>query len=60
MIIRYTSSHRRVACEQALGSFWGKKIAKGKAFHFDCLEDVYIIFIQQMRYKNSHKQRLHK
>ena len=27
---------------------------------FDCLEDVYIIFIQQMRYKNSHKQRLHK
>ena len=23
---------------------------------FDGLEDVYIIFIQQMRYKNSHKQ----
>ena len=31
---------------------------------FDCLEDIYIIFIQQMQkqnqYKNSHKQRLHK
>ena len=27
---------------------------------FDCLKDVYIIFIQQMRYKNTHKQRLHK
>ena len=27
---------------------------------FDYLKDVYIIFIQQMRYKNSHKQRLHK
>ena len=26
---------------------------------FDYLKDVYIIFIQQMRY-NSHKQRLHK
>ena len=26
---------------------------------FDDLKDVYIIFIQQMRYKNSHKQRLH-
>ena len=26
---------------------------------FDYLKDVYIIFIQQMRYKNSHKQRLH-
>ena len=25
---------------------------------FDYLKDVYIIFIQQMRYKNSHKQRL--
>ena len=23
---------------------------------FDDLKDVYIIFIQQMRYKNSHKQ----
>ena len=27
---------------------------------FDCLEDVYLFFIQQKRYKNSHKQRLHK
>ena len=26
---------------------------------YDYLKDVYIIFIQQMRYKNSHKQRLH-
>ena len=26
---------------------------------FDDLKDVYIIFIQKMRYKNSHKQRLH-
>ena len=23
------------------------------------LKDVYIIFIQQMRYKNSHKQKVH-
>ena len=27
---------------------------------FDYLKDVYIIFIQQMRYKDMHKQRLHK
>ena len=27
---------------------------------FDYLTDVYIIFMQQKRYKNSHKQRLHK
>ena len=27
---------------------------------FDYLKDVYIIFIQQMRYKNVRKQRLHK
>ena len=27
---------------------------------FEYLKDVYIIFIQQMRYKNSPKQRLHK
>ena len=27
---------------------------------FDYLRDVYIIFIQQMRYKNMYKQRLHK
>ena len=26
---------------------------------FDDLKDVYIIFIQKMQYKNSHKQRLH-
>ena len=26
---------------------------------FDYLKDVYFIFIQQMRYKNSHKRRLH-
>ena len=31
---------------------------KMPSFHY--LKDVYTIFIQQMRYKNSHKQRLHK
>ena len=42
--------------------YWSDLVWSIEMPSFDCLaiEDVYIIFIQQMRYKNSHKQRLHK
>ena len=39
---------------------WSDVVWSIEMSSFDCLEDIYIIFIQQMRYKNSHKQRLHK
>ena len=40
--------------------YWSDVVWSIEMPSFDCLEDVYIIFIQQMRYKNPHKQRLHK
>ena len=40
--------------------YWSDVVWSIEMPTFDCLEDVYITFIQQMRYKNSHKQRLHK
>ena len=40
--------------------YWSDVVWSIEMPSFDCLEDVYIIFIQQMRYKNSRKQRLHK
>ena len=41
-------------------TYWSDIVWSIEMPTFDCLEDGYIIFIQQMRYKNSHKQRLHK
>ena len=40
--------------------YWSDVVWSIEMPRFECLEDVYFIFIQQMRYKNSHKQRLHK
>ena len=40
--------------------YWANAVWSIEIPSFDCLENVYIIFIQQMRYKNLHKQRLHK
>ena len=40
--------------------YWSDVVWSIEMPSFDCLEDVYIIFIQQMaRFKNLHKQRLH-
>ena len=39
---------------------WSDVVWSIQMASFDYFEDVYIIFIQQMRYKNSYKQRLHK
>ena len=36
--------------------YWSDVVWSIEMPSFDYLEDVYIIFIQQMRYKNSHKQ----
>ena len=38
--------------------YWSDVVWSIEMPSFDCLEDVYIIFIQQMRYKNSHNQHL--
>ena len=36
--------------------YWSDVVWSTEMLSFDCLEYVYIIFIQQMaRYKNSHK-----
>ena len=40
--------------------YWSDVVWSIEMPSFDCLEDVYIIFIQQKQYKNSHKQKLHK
>ena len=36
--------------------YWSDVVWSIEMPSFDYLEDVYIIFIQQMPYKNSHKQ----
>ena len=40
-------------------NYWSDVVCSIERPSFHYLEDVYIIFIQQMRYKNLHKQRLH-
>ena len=40
--------------------YWSNVVWSIEMPNFDYVQNISIIFIQQMRYKNLHKQRLHK